>query len=148
MVCLGNICRSPLAEAILRQKSEQLDLDIHIDSAGTSDYHIGESPDQRSSENALTNGLDISYLRARQFMVEDFDRFDRIFVMDRSNKENVLRLSRGDEDSKKVDLILNLTHPGSNMEVPDPYFGGAKGFQHVYELLDEATDRIIEELDH
>jgi len=148
MVCLGNICRSPLAEAILRQKSEQLDLDIHIDSAGTSDYHIGESPDQRSSENALTNGLDISYLRARQFMVEDFDRFDRIFVMDRSNKENVLRLSRGDEDSKKVDLILNLTHPGSNMEVPDPYFGGAQGFQHVYELLDEATDRIIEELDH
>jgi protein-tyrosine phosphatase len=81
-------------------------------------------------------------------MVEDFDRFDRIFVMDRSNKENVLRLSRGDEDSKKVDLILNLTHPGSNMEVPDPYFGGAQGFQHVYELLDEATDRIIEELDH
>lgn len=148
MVCLGNICRSPLAEAILRQKSEQLDLDIHVDSAGTSDYHIGESPDQRSSENALTNGLDISYLRARQFMVEDFDRFDRIFVMDRSNKENVLRLSRGDEDSKKVDLILNLTHPGSNMEVPDPYFGGAQGFQHVYELLDEATDRIIEELDH
>lgn len=146
MVCLGNICRSPLAEGILRQKTESLDLDIQIDSAGTSDYHIGESPDERSSANALTNGLDISYLRARQFVTEDFDRFDKIYVMDRSNKENVLRLSRGQTDAEKVDLILNLSHPGSDMEVPDPYFGGTQGFQHVFDLLDKATDRIIDEL--
>mgnify|MGYP006282781821 CR=1 FL=1 len=146
MVCLGNICRSPMAEGIVRDRIDELDLEIELDSAGTGDWHVGEAPDKRARANMKQNGHDISDLRARQFTSEDFNAFDRIFVMDRSNYDNVVSLAANDDDKAKVDLFLNLASPGSDAEVPDPYFGGESGFQHVYELLTEATDRLMEEM--
>lgn len=142
MVCLGNICRSPLAEGILRDKTNKLGIPVFIDSAGTSNYHIGEHPDKRTVSNALKNGIDISKLKARQFKVADFDEFDIIFVMDSSNYSNVIDLARNKNDIEKVELILNRVHPKSNMAVPDPYFGGEEGFQTVFELLDTACNTI------
>lgn len=144
MVCLGNICRSPLAEAILRDKLQKNGLDdVVVDSAGTASYHIGENPDPRTVANASKHGLQISHLIGRQFTVADFDNFDKIYVMDESNYRNVVSLARNEEDAKKVELILNAAHPGLNMPVPDPYFGGEDGFEHVYNLLDEACDYIV-----
>lgn len=146
MVCLGNICRSPLADGLMRKKVVDHGLPVEVDSAGTGDWHVGEAPDPRMRETAKSKGLSIDGLRGRQFTVEDFDRFDRIFVMDLSNRENVLKLARNDQDKAKVDLLLNLSHPGEDMEVPDPYFGGEEGFQHVYQLVDDATDQLINEM--
>ena len=146
MVCLGNICRSPLADGLLRKKIAQLGLDVEVDSAGTSGYHTGEAPDARMRETARSVGCPIDDLRARQFLQEDFDRFDLIYVMDKSNQHNVLSLARTEKDAEKVRMILNESHPDQNLEVPDPYYGGAQGFMHVYELLDKATDVIINQL--
>lgn len=143
MVCLGNICRSPLAEGILRKKLEERELThITVDSAGTSSYHIGECPDSRSTRNAKLHGVDISGLRARQFTVDDFDRFDLIYAMDASNYGNIMELARHERDRHKVEMILNVLHPGSNMSVPDPYFGGEQGFENVFIMLDKACEII------
>ena len=146
MVCLGNICRSPLAEGVLRTKVEKYDLNIVIDSAGTSNYHIGQHPDSRTIINARTHDIDISNLRARQFSVDDYDAFDHIFVMDSSNYADVVSLARNENDKQKVEMILNRVYPGSNMSVPDPYFGGEQGFENVFILLDKACDVIVESL--
>lgn len=147
MVCLGNICRSPLAEGILRKKAAERGIDVEIDSAGTSNYHIGENPDKRSCANASSHGVDISKLQARQFLPEDFDKFDHILVMDSMNYSEVERQARNEKDMKKVDFILNFARPGKNMAVPDPYFGGEEGFETVYNLLDEACDKICDMLE-
>lgn len=144
MVCLGNICRSPLAQGILESKVDGSI--VEVDSAGTAAYHVGESPDPRSVATARQHGIDISAQRGRQFTVSDFDAYDHIYVMDRSNYQNVLRLARNDNDRNKVKLILNELFPGEDREVPDPYYGGDQGFEHVYELLDSASDRIIERI--
>lgn len=144
MVCLGNICRSPLAEGIL--ESKLFLKNFKIDSAGTSNYHVGGPPDKRSVLIASKNGLDISNQRARQFVVEDFDRFDIIYVMDNSNYNNVIRNARNDTDKKKVILILNELFPNENLDVPDPYTGGEHGFKMVYEMLDQACDKIVKKL--
>ena len=147
MVCLGNICRSPLAEGVLRHKLESKGLKhIRVDSAGTSDYHVGDPPDSRSAKNAKSHGIDISELRGRQFGLNDFDEFDFIYVMDSSNYQNVLRLARNDSDREKVDLLLNARWPGKNMAVPDPYYGGADGFEKVFLLVEEACDAIVEKI--
>lgn len=146
MVCLGNICRSPLAEAILRKKAEENSLQLIIDSAGTSNFHVGENPDKRTISNALKNGVDVSTLIARQFKVDDFDKFDIIYTMDHSNYSNVIALARNKSDINKVRMILNELHPNENRAVPDPYFGGEEGFQHVFELLNAACDKIIEKI--
>lgn len=144
MVCLGNICRSPLAEGLLRAK---LNPDImEVDSAGTSNYHVDEAPDSRMIETAAGHGIDISDLRGRQFTVRDFDDFDYIYVMDKSNYQNVIRLARNAEDKAKIYLILNEIYPGKDQEVPDPYHGGRKGFENVYKLLDKSTDVILKKL--
>lgn len=142
MVCLGNICRSPLAEGILKSKIDPEK--IYVDSAGTSNYHINECPDTRSIDIARENNLDISSQRGRQFSAEDFDKFDKIYVMDMSNYYDVLSLARNEEDKKKVSLILNEIFPGENVEVPDPYHGGADGFKKVYDMLDEACEVIAQ----
>jgi protein-tyrosine phosphatase len=142
MVCLGNICRSPLAEGILRNKVEATTLDWEIDSAGTGSWHIGEPPDPRSVAIAKKYGVDISDQRARQFQASDFDHFDRIYTMDQSNYQNVLRLARREEDRQKVRLILEELDPGSGKEVPDPYWDN-DGFDRVYQMLDQACDRIV-----
>ena len=146
MVCLGNICRSPLAEGILRHKAAHLE--VETDSAGTSAYHVGDAPDPRSIKTGRKYGINISDLRGRQFIPDDFDRFDKIYVMDSSNMQNVLRLARNDADKKKVEFILNEIDPGKNLEVPDPYYGGDRGFDNVYEMLDRATDNIIKKIEN
>ena len=135
MVCLGNICRSPLAEGILRSK---VDRHIHIDSAGTGGYHVGELPDRRSIAVAKKYGIDITDQRCRKFIVEDFDHFDLIYVMDRSNYEDVLALARTDKDRSKVKMILDELFPGEYVDVPDPYYGGDRGFYNVYMMLEKA----------
>lgn len=147
MVCLGNICRSPLAEGILRDKTKKLGIPVFIDSAGTSaDYHLGAPPDKRTQKNALEHGIDLSNLRARMFTSEDFNNFDIIFVMDNSNYSNVINLAKNENDVKKVELILNRVKPNSNMPVPDPYFGGEEGFQNVFDLLENACETIAQSL--
>ena len=144
MVCLGNICRSPLADGLLRDKVKQRNLSVVVDSAGTSAHHVGNSPDPRMVRTANQFGLDISNLRSRQFVRTDFDAFDHIYVMDKENLRNVSKLARNTDDMKKVSLILNLLAPNQNQEVPDPYYGGDAGFLDVYSLLDRATDHIIQ----
>ncbi|WP_417608843.1 low molecular weight protein-tyrosine-phosphatase [Owenweeksia hongkongensis] len=144
MVCLGNICRSPLAEGILREKVK--DLNVETDSAGTSAYHVDEAPDTRSIQIGRKHNINISDLRGRQFVVEDFDRFDLIYVMDQSNYHKVILMARNEEDKSKVRYILNEIEPKSNAEVPDPYYGGDMGFENVYKMLDAATDKIVEKI--
>jgi protein-tyrosine phosphatase len=144
MVCLGNICRSPLAEGIL--KSKLPDSEFIVDSAGTSHYHIGDLPDKRSIKVAEKYGLDISDQKGRQFSVNDFDNFDIIYVMDESNFENVIKLARNPEDISKVKYILNEIYPNQNHSVPDPYTGGLQGFDTTFKMLDEACEQIASKL--
>ncbi|MDZ4664277.1 MAG: low molecular weight protein-tyrosine-phosphatase [Bacteroidota bacterium] len=141
-VCLGNICRSPLAEGIMLHLNEKYNLKWSIDSAGTANYHVNEAPDRRTIANAKMNGVDLSPLRARQFKVDDFDAFDRIFVMDKSNLQNILKLAKHDEHKSKVDLFLNVLHPDSNSEVPDPYYGNEHDFEHVFQLVYKACEEM------
>jgi len=144
MVCLGNICRSPLAEGIL--KSKLFRANVVIDSAGTGAYHIDEKPDHRSVNIAKKNGIDITEQRARKFLVKDFDEFDIIYVMDQSNYKDVIALARNKDDIKKVKMILNEVFPNENLDVPDPYVGGNFGFKNVYKMLDEACDIIAKKI--
>ena len=140
MVCLGNICRSPLAEGILQSK---LDVNFFsVDSAGTAAYHIGELPDQRSIAVAKKHGVDISNQRARKFDVKDFIEFDVIYAMDKENYQNICSLAKKDAEIHKVKMILNEVNPSQNLSVPDPYYAGVKGFQNIYQLLDEACEKI------
>lgn len=143
MVCLGNICRSPIAEGILRHKLLVHKLDAEVDSCGFEAFHNGDRPDRRGIETAKQHGIDISGLRARLFNPEDFDRFDHIYVMDVNNYRDVASVARTKDDLKKVDFIMNLSEPGSNLAVPDPYYGGRADFSKTYEMLDKATDRLI-----
>lgn len=144
MVCLGNICRSPLAEGILKSKINTSK--IFVDSAGTAAYHVGNLADERSIEVAKKYGIDITNQRARKFTVKDFDAFDVIYAMDESNYQNILMLARNSEDEKKVQLILNVIDADKNASVPDPYYGGNQGFENVYKMLDEACEVIANKL--
>lgn len=143
MVCLGNICRSPLAEGILQQKAKLAKLDWQVDSAGTYGGHTGEYPDKRSQYVALKNDIDISQQKARQFSTYDFEIYDHIFVMDAMNYKDVVRLAQNDDERNKVKFILNEVFPMENRPVPDPYYGEF-GFENVYQLLDKACTKIIE----
>ena len=143
MVCLGNICRSPLAEGIMRSK---LSNDFIVDSAGTGGWHSGELPDKRSISTAKNRGLDITSQRARQFKISDFETFDYIYVMDNSNYKDVMALAPNDEAKSKVKLILNELFPNENVDVPDPYYGGQDGFENVFDMLNEACDVIAGKL--
>ena len=144
MVCLGNICRSPLAEGILKNKTQNLD--VYVDSAGTASYHVGNLPDSRSIEIANKNGIDLTDQRARQFSEKDFDDFDKIYAMDTNNYSNIISLARNQSDRDKVDVILNELTPKSYDSVPDPYYGAGDGFQIVYDMLDNACDAIVRKL--
>ena len=141
MVCLGNICRSPLAEGIL--KSKVSDSDFFIDSAGTGGWHIGKLPDSRSIEVAKVNRIDITDQSCRKFVYQDFQDFDLIYVMDKDNMADVLSFARNDQDRMKVSLILEELYPGKFKEVPDPYYGGGNGFEKVFYMLDAACDQIV-----
>ena len=140
MVCLGNICRSPLAEGILQSK---LDSELfQVDSCGTSSYHIGEKPDPRSIQIAQKYGIDITKQRAAQFTTSCFDQYDHIYAMDRSNYQNIIQLARNQKDINKVSLILEEIQPNSNLEVPDPYYVGDQGFEDVFTMLNDASEHI------
>lgn len=146
MVCLGNICRSPLAEGILRAK---LTSDNYfIDSAGTAGYHIGKQPDIRSIKVAKKHSIDISTQKCRQFSVSDFDTFDYIYVMDMSNYKDIIALAPNNTAKQKVQLILNELFPNENVEVPDPYYGGDDGFEQVFQMLDKSCDVIVQKIKH
>lgn len=142
MVCLGNICRSPLAHGILEAKIAQYHLPWTVDSAGTSGWHAGGPPDKRSIAVAQKYGVDIGGQCSRQFSHYDFEAFDVIYVMDRSNLANVLSLAATDAERNKVKMILNEIYPGSNKEVPDPYYND-NGFEEVYYMLERACEAII-----
>jgi protein-tyrosine phosphatase len=144
MVCLGNICRSPLAEGILASK---LPVEkFTVDSAGTGSWHVGHSPDKRSVATARKNGLNISNQKGRQFKITDFDTFDYIYVMDRSNYEDLLYLAETLDHKKKVQMILNDLFPNENVDVPDPYYGSADGFDQVYKMINDASEIIAKKL--
>ncbi|MGK0363655.1 MAG: protein-tyrosine phosphatase [Saprospiraceae bacterium] len=146
MVCLGNICRSPLAEGILRRKVEEKDLNWQVDSAGTGSWHVGELPDSRSIDVGTKYGIDLATQRARQFKKNDLDRFDLIFAMDSSNYQNILKLAESQTQKDKVKLIMNEANPGRNEAVPDPYWDD-DGFEKIYQMLDKASAKIIENYD-
>ena len=145
MVCLGNICRSPLAEGILAKKCNHLP--IIVDSAGTSAYHVGLAPDKRSQHTASVNNINIGNQRARELNSLDIETFDLIYVMDASNYTNTLKLAKSKEDKKKIHLILNASNLGQNMSVPDPYYGGDQGFKNVFDLLNDACEAIKTQLE-
>lgn len=138
MVCLGNICRSPLAQGILESK---ITSNTVVDSAGTAAYHVGNPPDPRSIAVAKQNGIPISQFRARKFTREDFKNFNRIYVMDQSNYKDVIGLAETREEQEKVSLLLP-----DEKEVPDPYYGGPEGFESCYSLLDDACTQIVKKL--
>ena len=142
MVCLGNICRSPLAEGIMQNKINQNGLDWEVDSSGTGAWHSGELPDPRSIKVAKKHNIDITNQRGRQFQAHDLDEFDLILTMDASNYQNVKRLASTQEHEDKIHLIMNFANPGMNQTVPDPYYGN-DGFENVYEMLDEACECIV-----
>ena len=145
-VCLGNICRSPSADGVFRAKVEAAGLsdDILVDSAGTAAWHIGKSPDSRSAEHALRRGYDLSMLRARQVTEEDFDQFDYVLAMDAQNLSDLKQLRRS---SSKAELGLFLEYGAhAEKEVPDPYYGGAQGFEHVLDLVESACDGLLAKL--
>lgn len=144
MVCLGNICRSPLAEGILKSKVDPSL--VLVESAGTGGWHVGEQPDPRSIAIARQYGLDITDQRGRKFSTYDFERYDFIFVMDNSNYRDVVRLANNDSEKEKVQLILDEIFPGENVDVPDPYYGGDLGFENVFKMLDEACENIVRRL--
>lgn len=131
---------------IIKKKIHEHKLSILVDSAGTSAHHVGQAPDARMIETGRKNGTDISDLQARQFTAKDFDVFDRIYVMDESNLKNVLHMANNDSHKNKARLILSTLKNQTDPAVPDPYYGSAQDFQHVYELLDKATDAVLIEI--
>jgi protein-tyrosine phosphatase len=144
MVCLGNICRSPLAEGILKHKIEKAGLDWIVDSAGTNGYHVGEHPHPLSQKVANLNGIDISFQYARKFVSEDFQRFDKIYAMARDVMEEMHWIAKGKFDPAKTDLLLNELYPGENEDVPDPWSGPESGYHVVFKMVNEACDKIVE----
>lgn len=144
MVCLGNICRSPLAEGILQHKAVKAGLQWRVESAGTGGWHTGEPPHHLSTKVAKLNGVDISNQRARQFVKEDFLHYDFIYVMDSSNYVDVKHMSGSLWNETKIDLLLNELYPGQNRAVPDPWYGKEDGYHKVYALIDKACDKIIQ----
>ncbi len=145
MVCLGNICRSPLAEGILAYKTQHLD--VTVDSAGTAGYHIGKLPDERSIKIANKYKIDISNQKARQFSRADFDEFDIIYTMDTNNFAHLTSLAENQKERDKIRMILNEINPESFDSVPDPYYGGDNGFHIVYNMLDTACNKIITQIE-
>ena len=139
MVCLGNICRSPLAHGIMEQMANEQGLDWEIESAGTGDWHVGEAPDRRSIRTAKNHGIDISNQVCRLFRISDFDYYDHIFVMDRGNLSDIMAKARNKEDEKKVRLLLG------DKIVPDPYYDDTQ-FEPVFKMIEEGCREIIQRL--
>jgi len=143
MVCLGNICRSPLAEGILQDKAFKAGLTWSIESAGTNSYHTGEPPHNLSQKVARINGIDISHQRARRFSANDFDTYDKIYALAGDVLDEIKRIAKDKFDPAKVDLLMNEIHPGKNIDVPDPWYGPEPGYHEVYTMIDRVCDTII-----
>ena len=143
MVCLGNICRSPLAEGILEHKANKAGLNWTVESAGTNNYHIGEAPHKLSQKVAKLNGIDICNQKARRFVKEDFERYDKIYAMADDVLDDIRSIAKEKYDPLKVELFLNELHPGKNASVPDPWYGAEPGFHEVYKIIDEVCESII-----
>jgi protein-tyrosine phosphatase len=144
MVCLGNICRSPLAEGILKSKVDTTK--VLVESAGTGGWHVGQLPDDRSIEVARKYGIDITDQRGRKFSTYDFESYDHIFVMDNTNYHDVVQLANTEAEKQKVKLLLDEIFPGENVDVPDPYYGGHQGFENVFRMIEEACEKIASRL--
>ncbi len=144
MVCLGNICRSPIAEGVLQHKAEEHKLDWQVDSAGTESYHIGSAPHRHSQEVCMQHGISIAHQKARQFNRKDFERYDKIYAMAKDVYEEIETHATSADDMNKVELFLNELNPGKNESVTDPYYGGADGYIFVYDIIDKTCDVIIE----
>lgn len=145
MVCLGNICRSPLAEGVLRQKAAERGLDWTVDSAATESFHVGEPPHRLSQKVARLHGIDISGQRARRFIPADLDKFDRIYAMAPDVYREMERIAGKKAGMEKVDLLMDVLHPGAGMEVPDPWYGGEQGYHEAYGLIEEACEKILDD---
>ncbi len=143
MVCLGNICRSPIAEGLMRYKIQQHGLDWMVDSAGTESYHIGEAPHKYSQKVCLAHGIDISAQKARKFSTKDFERFDKIYAMATDVYNEIAAIGGHVADMSKVALFVNELYPASNQSVPDPWYGNEDGYQPVFELINQTCDAII-----
>jgi protein-tyrosine phosphatase len=143
MVCLGNICRSPLAEGILLQKIKAAGLDWSVDSAGTNGFHVNEAPHYLSQRVAKKRGIDISKQLCRRFVPEDFDRFDKIYAMAGDVMDEMKKISGNKFVAEKADLLLNEVHAGKNADIPDPWYGPEAGYQEVFALIDEACDLLV-----
>lgn len=137
-----------MADGLLLHKIKKFGLNASVDSAGTANYHVGKAPDQRMIKTAAAHNTPIDFLRARQFSKKDFNEFDLILVMDQSNYQDVLRLATSDEDRHKVKFLLDYLYPNQQAKVPDPYYGSQQDFEDVYQLLDKATDALIQQLFH
>jgi len=144
MVCLGNICRSPLAEGIMQHKANKAGLHWEVDSAGTANYHVGYPPHHLSQKVAKMNGIDISQQCCRQFKKEDMLAFDKIYAMDNDIYNDIRRISGNLWNPSKTDLLLNEVYPGRNLDVPDPWYGTEKDYHEVYAMIDKACEAIIE----
>lgn len=145
MVCLGNICRSPLAQGILEQKARAAGFDWSVDSAGTNNsFHIGEAPHHLSQKVARLNSIDISQQRARQFRAEDYEEFDKVYAMSKDVLQDIRYIAKKKYDPKKTDLLMNALFPGRNLDVPDPWYGPEPGYHEVFKLIDKACDKIID----
>lgn len=144
MVCLGNICRSPLAEGILKHKILQAGLDWTVDSSGTNGYHVGETPHPLSQKVARMNGIDICDQKARRFTAEDFERYDKIYALAADVMDEIRRIAKNKFNTEKADLLMNELYPGKNMDVPDPWYGPEPGYHEVFKMIDKVCDRIIE----
>lgn len=131
-----------MAEGIMRSKIDKYQLNAMVDSCGTAAYHVGDSPDPRAKQTLRKHHLDISNLRGRQFEIEDFDKFDLIYAMDKSNYNHLIKLARSQSDRDKIEMLLNTVSPGEFIPVPDPYYGGQSGFEQTYKLLDLACEEI------
>ena len=143
MVCLGNICRSPLAEGILQDKAFKSGLTWCVESAGTNSYHIGEPPHPLSQKVARINGIDISKQRARRFTANDFDMYDKIYALAEDVLNDILVIAKNKFDASKIDLLMNELYPGKNMDVPDPWYGPEQGYHEVFSLIDKVCDKIV-----
>ena len=144
MVCLGNICRSPLAEGILQDKAFKAGLKWSVESAGTNQYHTGEPPHPLSQKVAELNGINISRQRARRFIADDFERYDKIYALAEDVLDEIKRIAGKNFDPSKIDLLMNEQYPEKNREVPDPYYGTEPGYHTVFKMLEEVSEIIIE----
>ena len=144
ILCHGNICRSPMAEGILKHKFKQQSKNILVESAGFEPYHVGDEADIRTIQTLQKHQISIAGKKARLIKLDDFDRFDKIYFMDDNNYSHLKNFARNSKDLEKVDYIMNVLEPKNNIEVPDPYYGGKDGFDQVYEMLDQACQKITD----